>query len=549
MDSQRSRSLIPWAIRSHRVGALTWGFGFGVLVAIMAPAYLAAAKAIAGGLATLAAEAQPIAVSFQFLTGPVERLDTIGGYLSYKIFPDIALLFAIYAATQGAQIIRGSETKGLLDLWLAAGRTRSEIMRDRIAGFLVALLAAMTMIYVFTAVGGALAGVSLVVAALGQTVAVGLVALVALALGLVLAQFFQTASAASAVASGFLIASFFVANMNTSLGALTFLRYISPFYYYIQARTLVPDHSFDLLAMVVLLIAAGALIEVAWGLYLRRDIGGVSLARIHHTRPADYSFKPSLISRRSLWLNWITEQPLALASWGLGIVAFTSIEAAVVPTAMRLVDNSGGKLSALLRSKSILLTTDQYLSFFLSFTALLVAGFAVTQVARWASDAEQHRNDVVLTQAVSMWRLVVERAAALLVLSSGLGLSVVFGVWLGAAIGNYSVVPAGLARAFLDIVILCFAIGGVGMLAVTVLRSAAATGVTGGLLVACFFLTTVAGLLSWPSWTSRPSVFDAFGSPYFTMPGSGSLIYLLGLGFGGVLAAYVAMRRGMRIVA
>jgi hypothetical protein len=45
----------------------------------------------------------------------------------------------------------------------------------------------------------------------------------------------------------------------------------------------------------------------------------------------------------------------------------------------------------------------------------------------------------------------------------------------------------------------------------TVLRNAAATGITGGLLVGCFFLTTLAGLLSWLTWTMRPSVFDAFG--------------------------------------
>jgi hypothetical protein len=66
------------------------------------------------------------------------------------------------------------------------------------------------------------------------------------------------------------------------------------------------------------------------------------------------------------------------------------------------------------------------------------------------------------------------------------------------------------------------------------------------LLVACFFLTTVAGLLSWPSWAKRPSVFDAFGTPYLSMPLTGSLIYLVASGGIGVLLAYGAMRRGIR---
>src|SRR5579864_1182867 len=111
MDGLLPRSLVPWAFRSHRIGMLALGLGFGALVAILAPAYVTAAKALAGGLQALAAAALPVAQSFEFLTGPVDRLDTVGGYLSYKIYPDIALLIAIYAAIQGTQVIRGSESK------------------------------------------------------------------------------------------------------------------------------------------------------------------------------------------------------------------------------------------------------------------------------------------------------------------------------------------------------------------------------------------------------------------------------------------------------
>ena len=107
---------------------LAIGLGLGTVVAVMAPAYVAAAKTFSSGLAAMAAAAQPIAASFQFLTGPVDRLDTVGGYLSYKIFPDIALLVAVYAALRASQVTRGAETKGLFDMWFAAGRTRSAIM-------------------------------------------------------------------------------------------------------------------------------------------------------------------------------------------------------------------------------------------------------------------------------------------------------------------------------------------------------------------------------------------------------------------------------------
>jgi putative exporter of polyketide antibiotics len=527
---------------------LVIGLGFGVSVAGLAPAYVAAAKAIAGGLQALAAEALPFAQSFQFLTGPVDRLDTVGGYLSYKIFPDIALLVAIYAAIQGAQILRGSEGKGIYDLWFAAGRSRDAILRDRVAGFTVALTGIVAIIFVFTVIGGALSGVQFALEALGQCVAVGFVGLVAFSLGLLVSQFVQAARTASGVTAGYLVASFFIANMFDHLGALTFLRYLSPFYYYLYARTLAGT-SFDVASMATLVIAALVAGAAAWWLYLRRDIGGVSFVRAHHSRPADYTFRPSAVWRRTLWLNWIAEQPVGIAAWVAAIAAFTATEAAVVPAAIRIVNDSGGALERFLERHGGFLSSGQYLSFFLSFTAFLVAGFVVAQVARWASDATQHRNDVVLAQAVSMSRLLLDRIVTVIVLAALVGAAVVVGTFVGTLIGGYPVDVVGLVRTFFDVVLLSFAIGGVGLLAVTILRSPAATGVTGALLIACFLLTTVAGLLSWPSWASRASVFNAFGTPYLSIPLTGSLIYLAVLGAGGTAVAYLAMRRGMRIVA
>ncbi len=546
MVGLRRRSLVPWAFRSHRIGMLALGLGFGALVAILAPAYVTAAKALAGGLQALATAALPVAQSFEFLTGPVDRLDTVGGYLSYKIYPDIALLVAIYAAIQGTQVIRGSESKGIVDLWFAAGRPRTAIFRDRVIAFLAALTGAVILLYILTVAGGAAAGVQLALPALGQCVAVGLVGFVGFAVGLFASQFFSAARTAAGLTCAYLVAAFFVANLYNQLGALTFLRYLSPFYYYIQARTLA-GITFDTAAMAALLVGGLAFGGAALWLFLRRDAGGVILLRDRHSSPVDYTFRPSLLWRRYLWLSWIAEQPLGLASWALGIGAFAAVEAAVVPSAIRLVNTTGGQLRQTLAKHLAALTPSQYLSFFISFTALLAAGFMVAQVARWASDATQHRVDVVLTQPVSMSRFITERAVSVVFLAAVIGLSVVVGTWIGTVIGGYPASAGGLLRTLLDIVLLGFAIGGVGLVATAVLRSSAATGVTGGILVVCFFLTTVAGLLAWPSWTSRPSVFDAFGTPYLSWPVVGSLVYLAALGVVGSLMAYLAMRRGMRI--
>jgi ABC-2 type transport system permease protein len=545
MEPTRDRSLVPWALRSHRNGAVAFGLGIAFLVAITGPSYVAAAKAIAGGLQALGAQALPIAQQFAFLTGPAARLDTVGGYLSYKDFGSVTLIVALYAALQGTQVLRGSESKGLFDLWFAAGRSRSEIFRDRVLSFVVALVAIVALIYLGTGLSGALSDEQLWVSALGQCVAVAAVGLVAFSFSLLVSQFLHSTRTAAGLASVYLVASYFIANISGSLGAASFLRFFSPFFYYLQERTLVPGTPFDVVAVGVALALAVALSTAAWRLFVARDAGGVTLARTRRARPVDYTMHRSRLVRRWLWLGWVWEQRLALASWCVGIFTLTAIEAAVVPTALKLIKNDHGALANL--AKAATLTEGQYVAFLLGFVIVVVAGFVVTEVAHWVGDASQHRTDAVLAQPVGLRRFVAERVGSLLVMSVALAGSLVLGAIAGAAVGGYSLDAAGLLRTFVDAILFGFGVGGVGLLVVAIFRSAAATAVIGAVLVASFFLTTIAGLLRWPDLTNRPSVFDAFGSPYKAWPSAGSLAYLVALGVMGATAAFAVMQRGDRV--
>ena len=547
METTHRRSLIPWALRSHLYGVLGMGLGLGISIMVTAPAYLAAAKFVAGGLKQLGEEAQPIAQSLVFLTGPVERLDTIGGYVSYKIFPTAAILLAVYSAIQGAQIIRGSENKGLFDLWFAATRTRAEIFRDRILAFAVALLAITFLIFILTVAGCALAQDPLIAQAAGQSVAVMLVATFAFALSLFTSQFFATARTAAAFASLYMVASYFIANLYGSIGSWDVLRFLSPFFYYLQARTLVPGINFDLVAMSVLFIASAALTAGAWLGYSRRDANGVALARIRRNKSANYSFRPSFITRRMLWLNWIAEQPLGLFSWCAGLGFFTALEISLTPTALKLFEENGGRLAKILKEHGQALTEAAFLSAFVSTALMIVAAFAVTQVSRWVADASQHRNDVTFAYPVSRLRYLIERTLNLLVVSVIVVAGMIAGALIGAALGNVSLDLAGLGRTALVLVLLSFAIGGFGLLMTTLLRTPAATALAAGLIAASFVLSLVVPLLKWPDWTAKPSLLNAFGTPYLQMPPAGDLIYLSGLGVAGVLLSYLAMRWGARI--
>ncbi|MGC8460997.1 MAG: hypothetical protein ACP5OR_04040 [Candidatus Dormibacteria bacterium] len=86
MGTSSNLTLFLWSMRRHWLGAVLAGFGLAVMIGTTAPAYLASAHALGLSLSELAKQSQSVADSVAILTGPADRLDTIGGYLSYKVF-------------------------------------------------------------------------------------------------------------------------------------------------------------------------------------------------------------------------------------------------------------------------------------------------------------------------------------------------------------------------------------------------------------------------------------------------------------------------------
>jgi hypothetical protein len=56
----------------------------------------------------------------------------------------------------------------------------------------------------------------------------------------------------------------------------------------------------------------------------------------------------------------LVEQPLGICSWALGIAVFTAVEAAVVPSAIKLANNTSGQLKQVLARHLATLTPNQY---------------------------------------------------------------------------------------------------------------------------------------------------------------------------------------------
>jgi ABC-2 type transport system permease protein len=93
----------------------------------------------AGGATAMADSMRPGVEAMQLLRWPAERLDTLGGYLTYHNVTLFTLALTVYAAVQGAHAVRAAEAKGVPAEILATGRSRPGVLLDRAAGLALAL--------------------------------------------------------------------------------------------------------------------------------------------------------------------------------------------------------------------------------------------------------------------------------------------------------------------------------------------------------------------------------------------------------------------------
>jgi ABC-2 type transport system permease protein len=93
-----------------------------------------------GGPQALADSVRPGVEALRLLRWPADRMDTLGGYLTYHNVFLFTLLLSLWAVVQGARAVRGAEESQSLEEVLATGWSRTEVVRDRTLGFLAVLV-------------------------------------------------------------------------------------------------------------------------------------------------------------------------------------------------------------------------------------------------------------------------------------------------------------------------------------------------------------------------------------------------------------------------
>jgi ABC-2 type transport system permease protein len=500
-----------------------------------------------GGGKGLEASVLPGASALRIMRWPAERLDTLGGYLTYHNVTLFALFLAIYAVLQGARAIRGGEDRHSLEEILATGWSRWAVIRDRTIAFALLLALICLGLGLGTAASLAASGEPNLRGSLITMLAVGLCAMVGYSLALLLSQLTPTARAASGVTALILTALYVGTNVWEELGWLGAIRFISPFYYFNFSRALVPGYGLDVPACIALLVMNALLLALAARAFEHRDYR--STLWIRRSTRERIALAPGKAQQRllgSVWRANLLRGRVGLIAWSLSAAVFTWLMMYLEPSVMEMwsffskyMPGTSGVAGGMIE--------DQYVAFSGEIVAPIIAAYVVTQAAGWVNDLAQGRVETILAEPVSWSRLVWERLAAIAVGVACIAAGATAGLLAGAASAGLELDWAGLGRMAASTMLLGAALGAVAAIVVAGVRSAGAVTALGVFIGASYLVGYLARIFNWPDWTARFNLFNAYGHPYLEWPGTGNLMLLLSLAIGGGLVAAAIAERTPKV--
>ena len=483
-----------------------------------------------------------LATQFTVLVPPPIDPGTVGGYVQWRAYDFFAIVFGVWAMTAAAGAARGDEERGLVEAVLSAGAARSDALMVRFLAFatgcLVATLAAVLgvvagVVWEHDTIGpDALAGVS--VNLVGLTLCC--YALTMLVSQLVASRFATAASAAV------LLALFLLNSLSRQLDALAGWRWLSPFRYYDLSQPLAPGGTLDIRGLEVLYGGAVVLLIAAAVAFAYRDLLS-PLVRL----PLATHVVVRLPDRNPAWripvVRQLYDRRVGLALWTAGVAAigvlFVILIKAIVQPLL--------ELTQLRPYFEALITAGVYASFlsfiWFGFAQLLIAGYAIAEVGRWAAEDLDGRLESLLTTPTSRRGVVVERVTALLIGSLVIAAVSGYAVNIESHVQSIGLDGGRLAAASLLLVPVAMffaAIGGV----IASLLPRAAVGLLGAYAFAGYFLQQLGPVFRWPDWTLNLSVFHLYGQPLSSgVDGFGLTVMLLVASVGIAATALLLQRR------
>src|SRR5438309_2610689 len=239
-------TILRLALRSHRTGLVMTALvvGAGGLVNAIGFAQIADNP---GARAAFAQDMELLGRQLTYLLPVPAQLDTMAGYLAWRWFGSAVLIYAFWALLAGTGAGRGDEERGLVELWLSTGASRTRLIATRVAGFAAVAAVSTAVMLAVTDAGAAIGQEPLSVGSLAlQGLVIWVLTMFVFAFALVIAQLVTTRRSATGIAGIAVLALFMLnaaARSGVEVGAV---RWLSPFYLYERSTPLLRGGSLDI---------------------------------------------------------------------------------------------------------------------------------------------------------------------------------------------------------------------------------------------------------------------------------------------------------------
>jgi ABC-2 type transport system permease protein len=468
------------------------------------------------------------------------HIDTLAGYLEWRWFGTLVIIFGIWAAISASGSGRGDEERGLVEQWLAAGVGRARYLITRVAVFAALatiVIAAMQISILLSAGGEPLPA--------GELLAMGVNLLAATlccyGIALVIAQLVTTRRAAGGIAAGLLIALFLIngAGRTADLGAV---RWLSPFYLFERSRPLTQGGALDPVGIGALLGAAVVLITIGIVTFARRDLGATALPGTSRESRATRSPSRDPLLRLPV-LGPLRQQRIWVAAW---LVGFVALSASLISITRTIVDSLTSSEVPFLRAYFDRAGLGVYDSFvgviWLSTAMLLLSIYAIVQVAGWSADDAEGRLATILSAPVSHARVILERLATLLVAVGLIAATSAVAVYVVAGGQGITLDGGRVALAAALLLTIPFAFGSIGQF-VSASRPRLAVVALSAVAVFSYFVQQFVPLFGLPDWVANLSLYTLYGTPMSGDVKWAGVAGLVGIGVVATAASLVALRR------
>jgi len=275
-----------------------------------------------GGPRALAQTIYPTIEGMRIIRWPADRLDTLGGYLAYHNIVLFNFFLGIFAAVQGARLIRHlEETKGI-EFYLATGVSRARIIILRSTAYFISQITISAALGVATAFALAASDEANTKGSIITLLAGGICIFPFFGLGLLISQFVRSARTAAGATSIITTIIYVIDNISGKYEWLSWFKYLSPFHYANLSRPVIPGFETNYLSWFAMLLVGAALIAASILIMQNRDVGAIAIERevTRELHQKKVGFVPKTIVGDILW-----RQRIGLLAWVITTSAFIGV--------------------------------------------------------------------------------------------------------------------------------------------------------------------------------------------------------------------------------